>query len=80
MPRRRAAAPNPPITLWGWDIYIVAFAAIGGAFVCLGIFWLFFTHWPIPRYCGTRRTSYICGWVQRSSTWETSRRPVFRGT
>ena len=61
-PDAREAAP---LTLFGWDIYIVVFVAIGGAMVLLAIVWIFFTNWPMPRICGGAKTSHICGWISR---------------
>ena len=51
-----------PLTLWGWDIYIVVFAIVFGAGVLLAIVWLFFTDLPLPRHCGARGSSF-CGWI-----------------
>ncbi len=59
---------KPPFTIFGWDLYIVAFLAIAGGVILLGIYWIFFSGWPMPIYCGGGRTSgsHICGWMARS--------------
>jgi len=56
--RRRRAQIEDWLTEW-------AFFGILGGFLLVGIIWIFFTHLPMPRYCGTRRTSAICGWISR---------------
>ena len=59
---------KPPLTLFGWDLYVIAFVAIGGAILLVGFYWIFFSGLPMPRYCGGGRTSgsSICGWIDRS--------------
>jgi hypothetical protein len=56
-------------TLFGWDIYIIAFAVIGGTCVLAAIWYIFFTSLPMPRYCGGGRSSgsRICGYISRDS-------------
>jgi hypothetical protein len=55
------------ITLFGWDLYIVAFFGIGAAFVLIAIYWIFFSALPIPKFCHAGyRNSSICGWIDRS--------------
>lgn len=57
---------NRTLTLFGWDIYIVAFVAIGGACVLGAIWYIFFTRLPMPRYCGTGKAGgHICGYISR---------------
>jgi hypothetical protein len=60
--------PKPrPFSLFGLDIYMLAFIAIGGSFVAVGIFLLFFSNGPLPRYCGSglHSTPVVCGWISR---------------
>lgn len=68
--------PNtkPRLVLFGMDIYLLTFVVIGGGFVLLGVFWLFFTHWPLPRYCGGRY-AHVCGWIERGSGVKSSPGP-----
>jgi hypothetical protein len=69
MPRgpQRAARAKRQITLWGWDLYIVAFFGIGATFVLIGIYWIFFSSLPIPKFCrASYRNSSICGWIDHS--------------
>jgi hypothetical protein len=58
---------KPPFTLFGWDLYVIAFAALGGALVLFGFYWIFFSTLPMPEFCraGFRNAS-ICGWIDRS--------------
>jgi|HubBroStandDraft_5_1064220.scaffolds.fasta_scaffold49871_3 hypothetical protein len=53
------------LMIFGMDLPLLAFVAIGGGFVLFGVFWLFFTQWPLPRYCGLSRATRVCGWIQR---------------
>jgi hypothetical protein len=60
--------PEPKVlTIFGMDIYLVSFLAVGGLAVLFGIYVLFFTRLPLPAYCGRGRTggSYVCGWIYR---------------
>ena len=60
------ARDEPKIfTIFGMDIYLFSFLVIGGCAVLLAIYVLFFSHLPLPRYCGGRKTSYHCGWIDR---------------
>src|SRR5580658_9324277 len=61
-------AAKPSFMLFGWDLYVIAFVAIGGAILLFGLYWIFFSGLPMPIYCGTGRTSgsHICGWMDRS--------------
>jgi hypothetical protein len=58
--------PPRPITVFGLDLYLVGFIAVGGGLVLLGVYWLFFTRLPIPVYCRSY-TRYVqaCGSVSR---------------
>ena len=55
------------MTVFGWDLYIVAFFGIGATVVLIGIYWIFFSSVPIPRICNAgRRNSSVCGWIDHS--------------
>jgi hypothetical protein len=56
-----------PFTLFGLDLPLLAFIAIGGGFILLAIYWLFFTSLPLPRYCGASRHAMPCGFISRDS-------------
>jgi hypothetical protein len=66
-PAQRPSQPDekPPFMILGMDLPLLGFVAIGGGFVLFGVFWLFFTQWPLPRYCGMSRATRPCGWVHR---------------
>jgi hypothetical protein len=70
MPRRgrrdAEEGERPPFMILGMDVPLLAFVVIGGGVVLFGAFWLFFTQWPLPRYCGGRRSANHCGWIQRA--------------
>ena len=58
---------SPAVTIFGWDIYLIAFVGIVGSVVLGAVVWVFFTDLPIPQECGSGRYhSSICGWVDRS--------------
>jgi hypothetical protein len=54
-----------PFTLFGLDIYLVSFLAIGGAFILVAVVWIFFTRLPMPQSCGGLHSSHFCGWISR---------------
>jgi hypothetical protein len=65
--KRTQSTRSRTVTLFGWDLYFVAFFGIGATFVLLGIYWIFFSSVPIPKICNAgRRNSAVCGWVDHS--------------
>ena len=63
------APGEKPFSLFGVDVYLLGFIAVGGGFVLFAVFLLFFTRSPIPVYCGSGRhsTPVVCGWISRGS-------------